>query len=132
MTEYIILVAAAIVIEEDRVLLGRRGQNVPLNGCWEFPGGKIEYWETPQECLERELFEELGVASKAGAIIAESDYQYAEGAIKLLALLTVIADHNFTLTVHDKIEWVPVTSLLEYKLAPADIAIAKKIMEMVC
>ena len=36
MTEYIILVAAAIVIEEDRVLLGRRGQNVPLNGCWEF------------------------------------------------------------------------------------------------
>ena len=76
MTEYIVLVAAAIVIEGDKVLLGRRGPNVPLNGCWEFPGGKIEYWETPQECLERELFEELGVASKAGAIIAESDYQY--------------------------------------------------------
>ena len=68
MTEYIIPVTAAIVIEGDKVFLGRRGPNVPLNGCWEFPGGKIEYWETPQECLERELFEELGVASKAGEV----------------------------------------------------------------
>ena len=132
MTEYIVLVTAAIVIEGDKVLLGRRGPNVPLHGHWEFPGGKIEYWETPQECLEREIFEELGVTSKAGEVIAESDYLYEQGAINLLALLTVIADHNFKLTVHDKIEWVPITALLEYKLAPADIPIAKKIMEMAC
>ncbi len=123
------IVTAAIIIRDEKVLIARRKANEKLEGFWEFPGGKIENDENPQECLERELIEELGVRSKAGEIIAESEYRYDHAAIKLLAILTTLIDTDFTLHVHDKAEWVRLHSLLDYKLAPADIPIAKVIME---
>lgn len=55
------IVTAAIIFKNNRVLLTRRKSSQKLEGYWEFPGGKIEGNETPQECMERELFEELGV-----------------------------------------------------------------------
>lgn len=118
-------VAAAIAIKGDTVLITRRGPGETLSGYWEFPGGKLEEGETPQECIERELWEELGVTSKADQIIAENEYRYDHGAIRLLAILTTLEETNFTLKVHDKSAWVPLNSLLQYKLAPADIPIAQ-------
>ncbi len=122
-------VTAAIIFKNNCVLLARRGTGQTLEGYWEFPGGKIENNETPQECLERELSEELGVMATAGKIIAESVYKYDHGAIKLLAIETEIESESFTLSVHDKIEWVQQDNLIDYKLAPADIPIAKTIIE---
>ncbi len=119
------LVAAAIIIKNKCVLLTRRKPGERLAGYWEFPGGKLEERETPQKCLERELLEELGIKARAGEIIAESEYHYDHGAFKLLALLTTIEEKNLTLKVHDRAEWVPLHSLLNYKLAAADIPIAK-------
>ncbi len=58
-------VSAVVVEEEGRVLITRRNSNDNLGGYWEFPGGKIEGKETPQECLEREILEEFGVESNA-------------------------------------------------------------------
>ena len=123
------LVTAAVIIKEDKVLITRRGANEKLSGYWEFPGGKVENGETPQECLERELLEELGIKSKAGEIIADSEYHYSHGSFRLLAIMTRVENNNFSISVHDKVEWVPIASLLQYKLAPADIPIAKAIME---
>ena len=122
-------VTAAIIIKRNNVLLSRRRKGQVLEGYWEFPGGKIEENETPQECLERELYEELGVRATAGKVIAESIYEYGHGIIKLLGIETKVMKENFTLSVHDKVEWVHITNLLNYKLAPADIDIAKVIME---
>jgi 8-oxo-dGTP diphosphatase len=122
------LVTAAIIVRDGNVLLTRRKQGERLAGHWEFPGGKVEEGESPQECLERELFEELGVRAKADSIVAESEYHYEHGSIRLLALSTKIEETEFLLRVHDRADWVPVTRLLEYKLAPADIPIAKVIV----
>ena len=57
-------------------------------------------------------------------------YEYDHGAIKLLGIETKLKEQNFSLSVHDKIEWVLVQNLTSYNLAPADIPIAKKIMEL--
>ena len=122
-------VTAAIIIRENKILITRRKAGSILSGNWEFPGGKIEDGESPQECLERELFEELGILSNPTKIIAESEYQYSHGSFKLLAILTSIQSESFNLTAHDDAKWVPIDKLLEYQLAPADIPIAKFIKE---
>jgi len=124
-------VTAAIIYNKDRdqILLARRAQSSPLSGYWEFPGGKVESEESLQECIERELLEELGVTSKAGEVIVTSEYKYDHGTFKLFGILTEIQQTDFHMTVHDKIEWVKLESILNYQLAPADIPIAKIIME---
>ncbi len=124
------LVTAAIIINNGHILLTRRKSGQKLEGYWEFPGGKIEDGETVQSCLERELFEELGVITKAGSIIAESIYEYEHGVIKLIGIVTTLLEENITLSVHDKALWVPIKDIDKYKLSPADIPIAKKIQEL--
>ena len=123
-------VSAAIVIRNREILIGRRSASVNLTGFWEFPGGKQDPGETIQECLERELFEELSVTSIAGNIFHESIFEYDGGTINLIGIITELLDTNFTLSVHDKVEWVQINELLSYKLAPADIPIAEKVRKI--
>jgi len=124
------VVTAAVVISNKTVLLARRAPGQSLDGYWEFPGGKIEEGESLHECLKRELFEELGVQAEV-----EKDefcivrHQYDKGEILLVGLIAYLRSHSFTLTVHDKAEWVPLDDLLSYKLAPADIPIAEKVIQ---
>ena len=68
-------VSAAVVIDNETVLLARRNPDDKLAGFWEFPGGKVEVNETPQQCLERELQEELGVSSTSGEVFFESVFE---------------------------------------------------------
>lgn len=124
------LVAAAVIIEKGKVLLTRRKSGEKLEGFWEFPGGKIENDETLHECLEREIKEELGIKSSAKDILCESIYRYAHGEFKIIAISTELYTENFILNSHDKACWVKIEELLEYKLLPADVPIAKKIMEL--
>ena len=62
------IVTAAIVLQDNKVLLTRRALGQSLEGYWEFPGGKVEEGESLQECLKREIFEELGVQVMLGNI----------------------------------------------------------------
>jgi len=121
-------VSAAICVKKGKTLLARRSLNQSLAGYWEFPGGKLEKNETILECIEREIQEELGVSCRAIKVFAESNYQYENGSIKLVGILIDLESTVFELSVHDSIEWVGLGSLLEYKLAPADIEIAKELV----
>ena len=78
-------VTAAIIIDKERVLITRRAPGQKHEGGWEFPGGKVEYGETPEQCLKRELFEELVVETLIKDFIAESIYKYSKGLIRILA-----------------------------------------------
>lgn len=112
-------VTAAVIIENGRLFLARRPAGDPLAGLWELPGGKIEPGETPQECLERELREELSMAACAGHVLASTTYRYEHGEFELLALAT-LRRSTFRLCVHDRCAWVEPSDFGDYALAPAD------------
>lgn len=79
----IIIVLAAIVERDGRFLLTRRLKGTHLAELWEFPGGKCEPGETHEQCLARELVEELGVESRIGAEILVTEHAYPERTVRL-------------------------------------------------
>jgi 8-oxo-dGTP diphosphatase len=121
-------VTAAVVIREKRVLIARRAAGQSNAGMWEFPGGKIEKNETPEECLARELKEELNVESTIHEKITESAYTYDHGSFVICAYKVTLNSEIQMLTVHDEIKWVDVDNVREYPLSPADIPIAEHII----
>ena len=123
------LVTAAIIRDGEDILVVRRGAGEMLAGYWEFPGGPVEHPETLQECLERELFAVLDIATKAGPVVAVCDHEYESGSIKLVAMESEIVQGKITLTVHDKMRWLPASEILGLKLAPAAIPIAQSLLD---
>lgn len=126
----IITVTAAHCIDNGRILLCRRAPGEKLSGFWEFPGGKVEDGESYASCLARELREELGIVCKIGEEVARNTHHYDGFSIELVLLDTRIESGSIKLAVHDKYEWVPVETLLEWNLAPADIPLAEKVIEL--
>jgi len=120
-------VTAAIIIKGHRVLIAQRAPGENLAGKWELPGGKIESGETPQECLKREIREELDVDIEVLDFFAESIYAYHNGTIKLMAFRCKWISGEFTLKVHSHIAWVKHNELDSYDFAPADIPFVEKI-----
>ena len=120
-------VSAAIIIRDQKVLMARRAAGESLAGFWEFPGGKREADETISDCLIREIREELALNIEVLGEFGVSDYQYPGGEIRLIGLLAEIKNGAISMTVHDAVEWIDLTKVLDYKLAPADIPLAEKL-----
>ena len=120
-------VTAAIILKDNKVLIAQRAPEDNLAGKWEFPGGKIEPGETPQECLKREIREELDVNIEVLDFFGESIYAYHSGTIKLMAFWCQWISGDFTLKVHSHIAWVNHNELDLYDFAPADIPLADKL-----
>jgi mutator protein MutT len=125
------LVAAAIIISKGKVLLARRKRGDSHEGCWEFPGGSVEAGETVEECLARELKEELGVAANVGEVIARREYRSARGSMDLVALVAHIGEGALELAAHDAVEWVNPRDIGRYRLTPADVPIAAVLKERI-
>lgn len=122
-------VSAAIIFQEDKVLIARRAPDQKMAGYWEFAGGKKEAGETIEDCLVRELREELGVHVLPIKTVGTSDYSYEHGQIRLIGIEAKILSGELSPTVHDKLAWVYPNELLDYELAPADIPLARLIKE---
>jgi 8-oxo-dGTP diphosphatase len=120
-------VAAAVIVRDGHVLMGRRAPGQNLAGYWEFPGGKLEPGETVQQCVERELAEELSVECVAGAVMMAHLHRYDGGAINLIAVRVHLIGDAWRLSVHDAVEWIGPAGLADLKLAPADIAIVEAV-----
>ena len=120
-------VSAAIIIEDGKVLLARRAKGEKLAGYWEFPGGKREEDETIDECLVREIREELSLDIEVVGEFDTSDFEYPGGQIRLIGLLAEIQNGVISKTVHDLVEWIDICSVLDYQLAPADIPLAERL-----
>ena len=124
----IIKVVAAILQKEDKILIARKKQGKPLAGYFEFPGGKIEEGETPEESLIRELMEEMNIKIAVKEYIGESIYDYGnDKVISLLGYTAEIIDGEIKLSDHDIYEWVTLEQINNYKIAPADIPLINKL-----
>ncbi len=125
-------VTAAIILKSNRVLIAKRAPGENLAGKWEFPGGKIEPGETPQECLKREIREELDVDIEVADYFGESIFTYHSGTIKLTAFWCKWISGDYTLNVHSHIAWVNRQELGLYDFAPADIPLVEKLKSSMC
>ncbi|WP_394514476.1 (deoxy)nucleoside triphosphate pyrophosphohydrolase [Priestia aryabhattai] len=122
-------VTAAIIKDENRLLIAKRHSKDPLGGKWEFPGGKIEPGETPKECLVREIKEELGVEVKIGPFYDENVYSSQDHDIHLLFYWAEVITGKMIPVVHDDLKWTTIEELVNFDFAPADIPIVKRLMK---
>lgn len=124
-----IKVVAAIIKNGDKILIARKREGKPLAGFYEFPGGKVEEGETPEESLVRELIEEMAIKIRVQEYVGKSIYDYGDGkVIELLGYTAEIIEGNIVLSDHDEYIWVKLEEINNYKLAPADIPIVEKLM----
>ena len=114
-------VTAAILVQKDKVLIAKRRSIDRLANKWEFPGGKIEKGETPEQCLKREMKEEFGIDVSVGEFLGSSIYHYDHVSIKLLAYLTFWKEGKISNKAHDDFIWASLNQLRDYDFAPADI-----------
>ena len=126
MAEPLIVVAAALVIPDGRVLLQRRPSGKHHGGLWEFPGGKVERGETPETALVRELVEELGVTVRPGDLSPVTFASVADDARHLLLLLFRTGCWSGELRPLDAtaLAWVPPGDMAAWSMPPADDPLA--------
>jgi len=123
MPRRLLLVAACALVDADgRVLIAQRPQGKQLAGLWEFPGGKVEAGETPEECLIRELREEIGVETQAACLAPLTFASHSYDDFHLLMPLYVC--RRFTGIAAPRegqaLKWVKPGRLRDYPMPPAD------------
>jgi 8-oxo-dGTP diphosphatase len=123
-----IRVLAAVLEQDGKWLIARRKKAGRHGGRWEFPGGKIEPDETPEECLRRELREEFGVESRVGRFLGSVRSVSVDFPAELLAYKVFHVSGEFRLYDHDEIRWVRPAEIEEYDLAQLDRLLLAKIM----
>jgi 8-oxo-dGTP diphosphatase len=116
----VLTVAAAVIVRDGKVLIARRDPGLTNGGRWEFPGGKVKAREDPRSCLQRELKEELGIASEVLDKIGTVTREENDGRLKLVFFRTKWLDGNICLRDHTDIRWVEPARLVEFDLTPAD------------
>jgi len=126
-----VLVAAAVVVREGRVLLSQRKGGSHLAGAWEFPGGKVEAGEDPKAALARELDEELGVRATIGDIVEVTFHRYDEAQKSVLLLfyeatLAPGSPEPRAVDVAD-VTWADEAFLDPAKFPPADVDVLRKV-----
>ncbi len=116
------IVGAAIITDaQNRVLIGQRPEGKALAGLWEFPGGKQEQGETVEQCLMREIKEELDVRCVVGDFLLTVSRKYDHGDFKLMVYRAEIEDiENLKAIVHQELRWVDIADLKNYEFPPAD------------
>lgn len=121
------IVAAAVIEKEGSILIARRKRGLNA-GNWEFPGGTLEEGETHEECLKRELREELSAAAEIGDLIDVAEQTYTpEWTIRLLVYRVTVASYTFTLHEHDEIRWVRPEDLPGYTFPAVDRPIVERL-----
>ena len=114
-------VAAALIVRAGEVLIGQRRPDQPMALLWEFPGGKIEAGESPEQALVRELDEELGIHATIGPRVTRVRHNYRHGGAVDLQFFAV---HEFAgeieSRIYQQVRWVRLVDLSDYEFLAAD------------
>ena len=124
-------VTAALLVHNQKILIAQRNNTGRFANKWEFPGGKIDPGETPQEGLQRELQEELGLTATVGDLFSETLYCFDQGKIRQYTYWAspVSPPADLCLSEHQAIAWVLPQEIAHYEFAGADLAVAKLILD---
>ncbi|HJA93139.1 MAG TPA: (deoxy)nucleoside triphosphate pyrophosphohydrolase [Candidatus Eisenbergiella merdipullorum] len=121
-----IRVVAAVIRKDDRIFATQRGYGEFKDG-WEFPGGKIEPGETPQQALVREIREELETEIRVGDLIDTIEYDYPTFHLSMDCFWCEIVEGSLELKEHEAAKWLDRESLYTVDWLPADVGLVEKI-----
>ena len=120
----VINVVAAIIEDEGRIFATQRGYGEFTEG-WEFPGGKIEPGETPQEALKREIKEELDTEIVVGELLTVVEHDYPKFHLTMQCFLCAVASGGLVLKEHEAARWLTQDQLGSVDWLPADIKVVE-------
>jgi len=123
----IIEVAAGVVFHQDKLLITQRKPDVHLGGLWEFPGGKREPGETFEQCLHRELAEELGIEAQVGNLVESLTHHYPERSVHLKFFLCRWLRHEARPIDCVDLAWIAREELGQYEFPAADVRLLEKL-----
>lgn len=127
------IVTAAIIFHGGKILIAQRKHGKNQEYLWEFPGGKQEAGETLEECLHREIMEELRLDITVGKFFTESRYDYESGSISLRIFFASCSQSDISyMDSHEQVSWVLPSRLPEYNFAPADIPVVERLLKSGC
>ena len=126
----IIHVAAAVIVDGDRIFATQRGYG-DWKDYWEFPGGKIEPGETPEAALHREILEELDTEIAVGDKITTIEYNYPEFHLTMECFLARVLAGRLVLKEHEAARWLKKNELNSVKWLPADQTIIELLKQWV-
>lgn len=129
-TSAVINVVGAAIVRNNAVLCAQRGAGKTLEGYWEFPGGKIEAGETPQEALRREIKEELLCDIDVCEQMCTSEQTYDFGTVRLIVFVCRLIAGEPHRTEHRRVEWVTPAEMPSLNWAPADTEAVRRISAM--
>ena len=118
----VVKVVAAIIAQEGRIFATQRGYGEFKDG-WEFPGGKIEEGETPQQALVREIQEELDTEVEVGDLLGTVEYDYPTFHLSMQCFLCRIKSGRLNLKEHEAARWLAEDELDSVDWLPADIEV---------
>jgi 8-oxo-dGTP diphosphatase len=123
----IIDVAAALVFRDGKLLITQRYAKAHLGGLWEFPGGKREPEETFEQCLVRELWEELGIEVAVGELVENLTHEYPEKTVHLKFYRCRWKQHEPQPLGCPAFKWVSAAKLKDYDFPAADARLLEKL-----
>ncbi|MCD8117506.1 MAG: 8-oxo-dGTP diphosphatase MutT [Oscillospiraceae bacterium] len=122
-------VTAAIIRQDERVLICQRPANKDCGLLWEFPGGKIEAGETGERCIIRECQEELGVTLRVERKLTDITYEYPDRIVHLHFYLCCIVQGKLERKEHAAFAWVTNREIAAYEFCPADAVVVQMLCE---
>lgn len=120
-------VAAAIIREQGKILICQRGKDDELPMLWEFPGGKLEEGETLEQCIVREIMEELSLEIKVISIYEKTIYRFNQNEIHFTFFNVEITSGDIILNVHNDAKWISAEGMKNYQFMPPDIEIVQRL-----
>ena len=121
-------VVAAIIVNDNKVFATQRGYG-EWKDFWEFPGGKIDAGETPEEALRREIKEELDTEIAVGELFTTIDYDYPTFHITMHCYLCTIENGSLTLLEHEAAKWLSLEQLYSVTWLPADLLVIAELQK---
>ena len=123
-------VVAGIIYKNNKFLIAQRNLKKDQGGLWEFPGGKIEQGETPEEAVVREIMEELDTEVEVKELFDTVEYDYPKFHLSMDCFICKIKKGDLVLKEHEAAKWLAKETLHTVDWLPADYGLVEKLREM--